>query len=481
MKHKTLILLSAAIFAGVLLRILPAWGQVFAGDHVNFVGPDSWYHAITMRGFISAFPDFTFNIHQIYDAFVGIFYGMTGTGISFFEHTVVFLPVFLFVLTVLMVFVIGKEISGKPVGIIAAFVFCLLPGEYLNRSMLGSIDHHVVEVFLTTAAVMFLILASKKTKWLPLFLALAVIFAFVYSRMWLGYLLFIPVFIAFIFPINKKVGLGLAVLAIMYGIYLVNTGYFSLQPVQTAQTTTEAVPGWANILILSHIVLTFVLAFTVGKNVYRWPLIAWSILLAGATFWQLRFDYYLIIPLSLLVGIAGFRLWGFVLKGDVIKKRAGVIMVGAVGLCFFTLAMLPAYIALPKLKLPVPSPEWRSTLEWVKENTPKDSTIIAWWDFGYWIEYIAERPAYITPSQEAERLHEVAMFFNGGLYSPTVLPPKSYVIIDRATAYDFTKNIQLWDYGQVHSYTFAKIAYDGYLPDGWKLVHGPEVKVWEVK
>lgn len=483
MKHKTLILLSSTIFAGVLLRIIPAWGQVFTGGRVNFVGPDSWYHALTMKNFITSFPEFTFHAYQMYDAFIGILFGMAGTGISFFEHVVVFLPVVIFVITTLIVFVIGKEIAGKAVGIVAVFVFCLLPGEYLNRSMLGSIDHHVVEVFLTTTTIMFLVLASKKTKWAPLYLALAVVSALIYSQIWQGYLLFLPVFAVFFLVVYKRFALVLMAFIILLGIYLYWQGYFSLQPVQTAQTTTEAVPGWSNLIILSRIILTFVLLFTVGKNNFRLPLVAWSGILAVATFWQIRFDYYLIVPLSLLVGIAGFRLWGFVRAGDVIKKRTGAVMVGCVGLCFFSLAMLPVYVGLHKLQLPIPSTEWRSSLEWVKENTPEDSLIVAWWDYGYYIQYIADRGAYTTPGQGAEELGRLAELFNSDSHPPDLVgfPQPCYFMVDSMTAHEFLNNISLWDGGRKSDNPFVTRLYDGYLPDGWELVQGSEVKIWRVE
>ncbi len=36
--------------------------------------------------------------------------------------------------------------------------------------------------------------------------------------------------------------------------------------------------------------------------------------------------------------------------------------------------------------------DWKESLEWIKTNTPKDSVIAAWWDYGYWISTISERP-----------------------------------------------------------------------------------------
>jgi dolichyl-diphosphooligosaccharide--protein glycosyltransferase len=38
-----------------------------------------------------------------------------------------------------------------------------------------------------------------------------------------------------------------------------------------------------------------------------------------------------------------------------------------------------------------PSNDWLETLEWIKINTPEDSIVISWWDYGYWITTLAER------------------------------------------------------------------------------------------
>ena len=37
------------------------------------------------------------------------------------------------------------------------------------------------------------------------------------------------------------------------------------------------------------------------------------------------------------------------------------------------------------------STDWPDTMQWIKNNTPKDAVIAAWWDYGYWIQTKAER------------------------------------------------------------------------------------------
>ncbi len=35
--------------------------------------------------------------------------------------------------------------------------------------------------------------------------------------------------------------------------------------------------------------------------------------------------------------------------------------------------------------------DWLESLEWIRDNTPEDSVVAAWWDYGYWISTMSER------------------------------------------------------------------------------------------
>ena len=35
--------------------------------------------------------------------------------------------------------------------------------------------------------------------------------------------------------------------------------------------------------------------------------------------------------------------------------------------------------------------DWADSMQWVRENTPKDAVIASWWDYGYWISTLGER------------------------------------------------------------------------------------------
>ena len=37
------------------------------------------------------------------------------------------------------------------------------------------------------------------------------------------------------------------------------------------------------------------------------------------------------------------------------------------------------------------STDWLDTMQWLKENTPKDAVVASWWDYGYFITTLGER------------------------------------------------------------------------------------------
>ena len=61
----------------------------------------------------------------------------------------------------------------------------------------------------------------------------------------------------------------------------------------------------------------------------------------------------------------------------------------------------------------VTSDDWFHATSWIKENTPTDSVIFAWWDYGYWIQTLAERPTLIDNStlvdQQIEKVARTLM------------------------------------------------------------------------
>jgi len=53
--------------------------------------------------------------------------------------------------------------------------------------------------------------------------------------------------------------------------------------------------------------------------------------------------------------------------------------------------------------------DWTEPLEWIKNNTPEDSVIAAWWDYGYWITTMSDRTTLVdNATLSGPRIAEIA-------------------------------------------------------------------------
>ncbi len=73
-----------------------------------------------------------------------------------------YFPAILAALTIIPVYFIGKALFNRWIGVLAAALTAILPGEFLGRSILGFTDHHAAETLFSAVTVLFLILAIKE-------------------------------------------------------------------------------------------------------------------------------------------------------------------------------------------------------------------------------------------------------------------------------------------------------------------------------
>lgn len=56
--------------------------------------------------------------------------------------------------------------------------------------------------------------------------------------------------------------------------------------------------------------------------------------------------------------------------------------------------------------------DWKESLEWIKSNTPQDSVVAAWWDYGYWITTMSERATLADNATiDTKRIQNIAKTF----------------------------------------------------------------------
>jgi dolichyl-diphosphooligosaccharide--protein glycosyltransferase len=87
------------------------------------------------------------------------------------------------------------------------------------------------------------------------------------------------------------------------------------------------------------------------------------------------------------------------LKNLIIKFSfiAGIIILLVIPVSFptngnwATAAKTPPTILNGGTAYPISTNDWLESMEWIKNNTPKDAVIASWWDYGYWISTLGER------------------------------------------------------------------------------------------
>lgn len=61
---------------------------------------------------------------------------------------------------------------------------------------------------------------------------------------------------------------------------------------------------------------------------------------------------------------------------------------------------------------PLPTTAWLSVLRYIREHTPKDSVVVAWWDYGYWISVVGQRASLADGSTiNGTQIALIAKFF----------------------------------------------------------------------
>ncbi|MGB6874122.1 MAG: oligosaccharyl transferase, archaeosortase A system-associated [Dehalococcoidia bacterium] len=226
------IILAALCGISLYIRIALPYDQVFVNDWVWFRETDAYYYMRNIENLVHNFPHFnSFDPYILYPGGAGglarPFFAWLIAGIirlislgtptlHTMESVSAYMPAILGTLTIIPVYFIGKELFNRWVGVIAAALVVILPGEFLHRSLLGFTDHHVAEVLFSTVCILFLIMAIKRARereisfghflsrdWSTItkplvYTLLAGVFLGIYLLSWQGGLLFIFIIFAYL-------------------------------------------------------------------------------------------------------------------------------------------------------------------------------------------------------------------------------------------------------------------------------------------
>lgn len=217
--------------------------------------------------------------------------------------------------------------------------------------------------------------------------------------------------------------------AVMAEIERLRPDATSFTVVETMPLTAFAAMPWTRVnpfmvlgtgLPLGAIGLALLIAGTVRDQRADWILLlVWTTVVLAATLLSNRFGYYLVPMLALMGGWVCARLLGLVpgqgLKRDVIAASIGVLA--------FAPNLWPAH---RQVRADTgPPADWVTALEWLRHETPPPFdrpefyhspydgqsarllpaySVMAWWDYGYWITRSARRVPIANPTQAGAAL-----------------------------------------------------------------------------
>ncbi len=196
-RSESLELLAVFLF-GLILRLYAGRNSI-QGGNVLLIGYDEFYHMRRILYTVSHFPNTIW-----FDSYLNYPYGLNITWPPLFDQLLAvaslalgqhsqhgiemvsaIVPTILGSIVIVTIYFIVKEAMNSKTALMSAFMTALAP-YYLQKSMLGATDHHVLEVLLLLMAILFLVLALSRMerRYLYAIAAGAALAALAYT--WLG-------------------------------------------------------------------------------------------------------------------------------------------------------------------------------------------------------------------------------------------------------------------------------------------------------
>ena len=168
-------MLAVILVVAAGLRVWAPWDDVLGGARVNFLETDAWYHVRLAESQVRNFP------HRItvdpyaapdgqYVAVAPLLDTIIATTVfvtqgrdastQYIECVAAIVPAIIGVLAVFAVWALATLAFDRRAGFIAGLLAAVLPGHFLDRTLVGFVDHHALEVLLSFATLAFIVSGS---------------------------------------------------------------------------------------------------------------------------------------------------------------------------------------------------------------------------------------------------------------------------------------------------------------------------------
>jgi asparagine N-glycosylation enzyme membrane subunit Stt3 len=472
---------SALVFAFVTHIVIP-WQNVFQSS-VVLATPDAYSMLYCADNNIT-----------VWDGGVAFFASIiVAFGRMFHLSNVVseaVLPPVLFFLTLIPLYVVAKVIFNKYVATGAIVIYCLLPGELLERTKLGAGDYHCWEIFIVTSVMACVVLAiDNRKRWLSI--AGAVFLLLIYQMALLKIIL-IPLVVIlsiglFAFLRVKgwlwKVGMVTLYLVILTVAHLALPGLFyqavGLASIQLDTITNEMMPlfftagqfdTWVTTWNYFGAVFFFSL-FGLGWMLYKVIrykrandvlFFTWTVIMLWLTIAERRSAYYSAANIAILTSLVIYEYGMYWVKNKERLIKYSIVVVLIVCAPLMSISVRAASISAY-----APSTDWQKTCQWL--STQPSGKVLSEWSYGYWIMAIGKHEV-VSKGAGPDPAHERILVSDSLKWSQAELKKEDikYIIIDRVMVEDniettiknsIYRNIDKYDTFAYRMYYFSEPIY----------------------
>lgn len=159
-------MLAVILVVAAGLRVWAPWDDVLSGARVNFLETDAWYHVRLVESQVRNFPHrVTLDPYAAPDGQYVAVAPLLDTVIAsavfitqgrdassrYIEQVAAMVPAIIGVLAVGAVWALATVAFDRRAGFMAGLLAAVLPGHFLDRTLVGFVDHHALEVLLSFA------------------------------------------------------------------------------------------------------------------------------------------------------------------------------------------------------------------------------------------------------------------------------------------------------------------------------------------
>jgi oligosaccharyl transferase (archaeosortase A-associated) len=163
----SLLVACLAAAAALWIRVRVPFARVFHDGWVNFQG-DAWYHVRAIEHLARNFPHRIvadpyagpgapyLSIAPLFDyaiATVALVAGLGHPSPALVERIAAFAPALLGAAATLLVYAIGERLFDRRTAALSAALLAIMPGPFLDRTLLGAADHHGAEIVLVLTVI----------------------------------------------------------------------------------------------------------------------------------------------------------------------------------------------------------------------------------------------------------------------------------------------------------------------------------------